>query len=64
MTAQKIDNTANIKKQVQSVHRSVETYTDGRGGRGEFLRGIFEDMGIFHVFQLSFDAGGISTHNR
>ena len=22
-----------------------------------FLRGSFEDMGIFHVFQLSFDGG-------
>jgi len=23
-----------------------------------FLSGSFEDMGIFHVFQLSFDGGG------
>ena len=30
-----------------------------------FFGGSFEDMGIFHVFQLSFDGGGvISTHNR
>ena len=30
-----------------------------------FLSGSFEDMGIFDVFQLSFDGGGvISTHNR
>ena len=31
-----------------------------------FFSVSFEDMGIFHVFQLSFDEGGgvISTHNR
>ena len=31
-----------------------------------FLSCSFDDMGIFHVFQLSFDGGGgvISTHNR
>ena len=31
-----------------------------------FLSGSFEDMGPFHVFQLSFDGGGtvISTYNR
>ena len=30
-----------------------------------FLNGSFEEMGIFHVFQLSFVVGGIiSIHNR
>ena len=28
-----------------------------------FLSGSFEDMGIFHVFQISFDDLMISTHN-
>ena len=31
----------------------------------DFLGSSFEDMVIFHVFQLSFDVGGvISSHNR
>ena len=31
----------------------------------DFFSGSFEDMGIFQVFQFSFDRGGvISNHNR
>ena len=30
-----------------------------------FLSGSFEDMGFFHLFQLSFDGGGVtSTHYK
>ena len=27
-----------------------------------FFNGSFEDMGIFHVFQLSFDGGGVGGY--